>query len=232
MERIRCIVVDDEPLARLGMAKLIAEEPVLDLIASFSSAVEVMDWLKDNPIDLIFLDIEMPDLSGVALVKKLPEEVKVVFTTAYSEYAALSYDLDAVDYLLKPISRERLKQTIEKLRRYFPSPSETTPTLMIRAGRKNQLIAIPDIVYIEGLKDYVKIFCTDNRYTTRLTIKNALSSLPASRFLRIHKSFIINRDYLVAFDGMSVELSTGPNSQPITLPVGLAFRDALKSLQP
>ena len=232
MEKIRCIVVDDEPLARRGMAKLIGEAEELELIECFSSPLDVMGWLKDHSVDLIFLDIEMPGLSGIDFAEKIPKDVKVVFTTAYSEYAARSYDLDAVDYLLKPISRERLRHTVEKLSRYWPRKSDNNTQLMIRAGRKNRLIPHNDILYIEGLKDYVKIFCTDRRYTTRLTIKNALSSLPSSRFLRIHKSFVINRDYLTAFDGLSVELSSAPGAEPITLPVGLSFRDSLKVLYP
>lgn len=222
---LRCIIIDDEPIARHGMAQLVARTPSLFLQASLASAEEAQQWLAHNSTDLVFLDIEMPGLSGIDFAATLQGHTRVIFTTAYSEYAARSYDVEAIDYLLKPITRRRFAKAVERALAAIPLPEY----IMIRADRHNLRLKPSEIIYIEGMKDYIKIHCNDRRIISRITIKNFLDLLPPSDFVRIHKSYIVNLRYVAAFDFSSVEIAAASGSATTdstiaTLPLGASYR--------
>ncbi len=221
----RCIIVDDEPIARHGMAKLVAHTPSLYLQASLASAEEAKEWLSHNSTDLLFLDIEMPGLSGIDFASSIQGDIGIIFTTAHSEYAARSYDVEAVDYLLKPISPSRFAKAVQRAFSLIHRPQ----SIIIRADRHNIRINTSSITYIEGMKDYVKIHCLDRRIISRATIKTLLDSLPATDFVRIHKSYIVNIRHVTAYDSSSVEIAhretAATSSSPaVTLPLGASYR--------
>ncbi len=223
--QLSCIIVDDDPIARLGMVKLVERTSELNLRASLASAEEAQRWLNGNHADLIFLDIEMSGISGMDFARMLPENTRIIFTTAFREYACQSYDVGAIDYLLKPISACRFDKAVERARTALPQ----TPTILIRTDRRYIRVNPADIIYIEGMKDYVKIYCNDRRYISRTTIKALLNLLPPADFVRIHKSYVINVNRVKAFDFSTVELAAQPTrlSGPCiktTLPLGAAFR--------
>lgn len=234
-ETLSCIIIDDEPIARRGLALLAARHPVLSLKAMFSGPEEALTWLESNSIDLVFLDIEMPGMKGTDFAKRLPANTMVVFTTAYSEYAAGSYDLDAVDYLLKPFDTARFDRAVRKAmsRRAALRPYQfaSSPTITLRADRKFVNIDSADIIFIEGVKDYVRIHTISERIISRITIKSLLGLLPAGQFIRIHKSYVVNILYIKAYDNSRVILQPDNNvSKKIVLPVGAAFRSELEKL--
>ncbi|MBD5184601.1 MAG: response regulator transcription factor [Bacteroidales bacterium] len=229
-KKLRCIVIDDEPIARRGMALLASRNPSLTVMSVFSNPHEALEWLKSNAIDLIFLDIEMPGILGIDLAAQLSSETMIIFTTAFSEYAVRSYDLDAIDYLLKPISEERFNRAVQKalIRAGIPNDKKTlypSTTLTLRAERRFINIDTDDIIFVEGVKDYVRIHSNSERIISRITIKTLLQNLPSDRFLRIHKSHIINITHIESYDTSSVVLHYGANnSLRIELPIGASYR--------
>lgn len=206
------------------MTRLISQTPRLSLRASFASAEEAGEWLAGNPVELIFLDIEMPGLSGMNLAAVIPDHTHVIFTTAYSEYAVRAYDVGAIDYLLKPITTARFAKAVSRALAAIPAADPIT----IRSDRQNIRLSPAEIVYIEGMKDYVRIHCSDRRIVSRLTIKALLDMLPASDFVRIHKSYIVNLKFVGAFDLSAVEMTLPPQlcseSPTISLPLGASYR--------
>lgn len=232
---LRCIIVDDEPIARRGMTLLASRHPALELAAVLPGASEAINWLAENESDLIFLDIEMPGMKGVDLAAHLPRHTMVVFTTAYSEYAVLSYDLDAIDYLLKPIDTVRFDRAVQKALRHAaalrPPTLSPTETITLRANRRFVNIPTDSILFAEGVKDYVRLHSDSGRIISRITIKALLEMLPLGRFARIHKSYVINLDRVTEFDASSVILrSRGDKPRDSELPVGAAFRANLLTL--
>lgn len=233
VESLSCIVIDDEPIARRGMALLAARHPALHLKAVLPGSHEALEWLESNSVDLVFLDIEMPGMKGIDLAAHLGDRTLVVFTTAYSEYAAGSYDLDAVDYLLKPINAARFDRAVQKsLQRMAAwsqrSLTETSRTLTLRADRRFVNIDPATIIFIEGMKDYVRIHTDSEHIISRITIKSLLERLPADRFLRIHKSYVINTLRVKSYDNSNLILNSHvPGSKPVVLPVGASFRSEL-----
>lgn len=201
---MRCIVVDDEPLALELMRNYISKVPFLELIATCGSAAEALVALKNNKTDLLFLDIQMPDITGVQLLKSLKEKPIVIFTTAYEEYALEGFNLDAIDYLLKPIPFDRFLKAVNKAQEYhsirqnnsipptFPEINEGF--LFVKADYKIVKISIADIQFVEGLKDYIKIFTSASQkpILTLLSLKSIEEKLPARDFVRVHRSFIVS----------------------------------------
>lgn len=223
---LRCIIVDDEPMARNGMAHLVSLNPSLFLQASLASAEEAKEWLTRNTTDLIFLDIEMPGLSGIDFAATLQGDARVIFITAYSEYAAQSYDVEAIDYLLKPVTARRFAKAVNRAVSAIPLPEY----IMIRTDRHNLRLNTSHIIYIEGMKDYVKIHCPDRRIISRITIKAMLDLLPPTDFVRIHKSYVVNLRHVVASDSSTVEVSNQGLGEPagvpnVALPLGASYRD-------
>jgi len=197
---IHCLIADDEVIAHQILEQYIVQTEGLTLVAKCRNAMEAFAKLQQHKIDLIFLDIEMPLVNGITFLKTLPDPPKVIFTTAYAEYALQGYELNVVDYLLKPFSYERFSQAVEKVKTLnsstIVSPSQTLPdpadALVVK--EKEGLLRIPfsDILYIEGSRDYMKIVTAGRRYLVHLTMKKLEELLPPGKFIRTHKSYIVS----------------------------------------
>jgi DNA-binding LytR/AlgR family response regulator len=198
------------------MAALVKEVSDLDIAGSFANAPNAVAFLKANTVDLLFLDIEMPGISGLEFAAQLPKETLVIFTTAYPQYALKSYELDAIDYLLKPVDKNRLEKAINKAkvyRKFLAADTEknviegnTDSFLIIKADRKFHKILFNDIRYIEGLKDYVVIYTANQKLITAMNLKTFHQRVPPTTFLRVSKSYVVNKDYVESFDHQFVYL--------------------------
>jgi len=198
---IRCLLVDDEPLALDLLEGYVAKTPSLELAGRCSSAFQAMEMLDKTKVDLIFLDIQMPGLSGLDFSRSLKDGPKVIFTTAFEQYALEGFKVDALDYLLKPISYPEFLNTINKAKRWFEhfekaSIPETRTSVFVKADYKLVQIDFNNILYIEGLKDYVKFCLEDNErpVLSLMSMKSLEENLPDSKFMRVHRSFIVNLD--------------------------------------
>lgn len=226
---IRCIVVDDEPFAIELLEDFIRKVPFLQLAGTCESALEALDILKKGNVDLMFLDIKMPDINGLDLMKSLKNPPVVIFTTAYSEYAVDSYNLDALDYLLKPIPFDRFLKSVNKAREYLEEngnvPLQETPNVpgkdyfFVKANYQILKINFSDILYLEGLKDYVKIYCGSKPVLTNQCMKYFESKLPADTFVRVHRSFIVSLDKITAISKNRVQIGDK------YIPVSGSFKD-------
>lgn len=234
--KYRVLVVDDEFLARKLLCEYIQKIPSLELVGSVSNAVEAFALLQRQPVDLLFLDIQMPDISGLELAYNLKNGPAIIFTTAYSEHALESYELHTVDYLLKPIAFPRfftaVNKAIERLgtvaavsEKQEPSGSRLTTLtqdyLLVKADHKIYKINYSDLVYIEGQREYVTFHTLNNRITAYYTLKNLEEQLPSDRFLRIHKSYIVSFHYIETLEGNVVTIAGEK------LPIGGSYRDIL-----
>jgi len=224
-----CIVVDDEPLARQGMEMNIAQISTLQLLGSFSNAMAASDFLRKEEVDLMFLDINMPELNGLDFLKSLRDAPLVIFTTAYPQYALESYELDAIDYLVKPIRIERFLKSVNKADNHLRLLKQEGNNnqvekieddfVYIKSDRKFFKIFFKDILYIEGLKDYVIIYTADNKIITSMNVKTIAAQLPASIFARVSKSYIVNVVHITAFDNELIYI------QHHEIPLGQSFKD-------
>ncbi len=240
---LKCIVIDDEPLALMQMQSYVARVPFLELVQSFDNAVEARDFLgTDNSVDLIFVDINMPELSGIDFVRGLESAPMVVFTTAYSEYAVESFKLDAIDYLLKPFSFESFERAAKKAQSIAQllalrdsTNSDSLPLgeqsaekecISIRADHKTSLVRYSNIVYIESAGEYVRLHLADGGHlVTLFRLKNMESALPSERFVRVHRSFIVNLEHVTGYTKGRVFL-TGDEYAPI----GENYRDSFAAI--
>ena len=196
---INCLIADDEPLALDLLESYIGKTPFLTLVARCSSAIEALDKLEKEDIELLFLDIQMPELSGMELSKMLREGQRVIFTTAFEKYAIEGYKVDALDYLLKPFNYDEFLQAALKARRWFESKSQTTSSdtqksIFVKSDYKLIKIDLDDILYIEGLKDYVKIYLESSTrpVLSLMNMKTLEENLPEDSFMRVHRSFIVS----------------------------------------
>lgn len=226
---INCIAIDDEPLALEVLKKYISKVPELKLLHTFSDAIEAMEYLKNNIISLLFLDIQMPDINGFDLYKSLLIKPMVIFTTAHKEYAVEGFEVEAIDYLLKPFNLTRFQSAITKAMNWSKlNDKEPAPIqyLYVHSDYKMVKIAFADIVYLEALDDYVKINTATQSYLTLLSMKKILEKLPEKQFIRIHRS------YIIAFKNISFlqyrKLGLGNN---IELPIGDTYRAIISSLK-
>jgi len=195
---ITCIIVDDEAIAREIIASHVAQIETIKVIAQCKNAIEAFNFISNNKVDLIFLDINMPEISGISFAKAINKDIKIIFTTAYRDYAVEGFDLQAVDYLLKPIAFERLLQAVN---RYFEVASTTIDTtltttesndfIFVRSDRRMLKVDFNAIIYVESYSDYIKIHLQDETITTRETITSIEAKLPKTQFLRIHRSYIV-----------------------------------------
>ncbi|SHH46332.1 LytR/AlgR family response regulator transcription factor [Winogradskyella jejuensis] len=211
---INCIIVDDEAIARDIIALHLSKIERISVVAQCSNAVEAFNAISQNAIDLVFLDINMPEISGIAFAKSINKNIKVIFTTAYRDYAVEGFDLQAVDYVMKPISFERLLKAVN---RYFEisntsvsessSSNETQDFIFVRSDRQMQKIDFENIIYIESYSDYIKIHYKDRSVVTRETISNIEAKLPKSQFLRIHRSYIVAIKEITAFTNEFVTIA-------------------------
>lgn len=219
---IRIVIVDDEPLALDLLEGFVAETESVELIQKFMNSRDALEFMKSGDLDLMLLDIEMPGLTGMDLAKAKPDECALVFTTAYSEYASRAFELDAVDYLLKPFSYDRFLHAIEKAKEYLwlkehkddYQAAEATyqeKYLVIRTGAKLIRVPVTEIYFIEGLGEYVKVVCQGAKHVTLERMKNMEELLPSDNFMRVHKSYIVSLPQVRAIEGHTLELSSGDN---------------------
>ncbi|PKG42870.1 LytR/AlgR family response regulator transcription factor [Psychroflexus sp. MES1-P1E] len=226
--KISCLVIDDEPLAIQVIKSHLNKIPGIEIISTFQNPVEALDMIKSTKIDLIFLDIEMPLLSGIELLKTLQHPPKVIFTTAYRNYATESYELDVVDYLLKPISFTRFLKAINKYKNLVNvnivestvKDEESNNHLYVNSNKKFIKLNFNDILYVESIKDYVKVVLHDKSVITKDSISNFEYKLP-HEFLRIHRSFIVNTIKVTAFTKVDVEIGARE------LPIGASYKDVV-----
>lgn len=233
------LIVDDEPLAQDVLETHISKLPDLKIIQKCSNALEANEALRNHDIDLIFLDIQMPQLTGIEFLRTLSNPPLVIFTTAYPNYAVEGFELNAIDYLLKPISLDRFIKAVNKASEQLKMKkgsvatvteptAEATEYFFVKADKKLVKINYTDIVYIEGLKDYVIIRMDSNRIVTLQTMKSLESKLPAHQFKRIHRSYIVGIEKIKAVVGNMVEVME--KGQPKHLPVGKNYRDELLAI--
>lgn len=214
MPKYKAIIIDDEPIARGVIETHVSKIDKIEIIASCKNAIEGFSILNKQRIDLIFLDINMPNIDGISFAKTINPNIKVIFTTAYREYAIDGFNLQAVDYLLKPISFVRLNKAVSKFiaESYFKENSEVANSeiiedfFFIRADRKMIKINFSEILYIESLGDYLKIHLADKKITTRETISDIEAKLPPSKFLRCHRSFIVAIDKIEYFTNEYIQI--------------------------
>lgn len=227
---IHCLIVDDEPTAREILEHYLRQVDGLHLVQSCENALTAFKVLEKHQIDLILLDINMPDISGISLARAIGDKVKVIFTTAYREYAVEGFDLQAVDYLLKPIPLQRFVQAIDKFRKeHRPETfSTTTPPsaefILLRADRKTIKLPLQNIRYIESLGDYLKVHTPAETTITRETISALEQRLSNHQFLRIHRSFIVSLKHITAFTKEEVELGD------ISLPISRSYKNLVNQV--
>ncbi|NEM99722.1 LytR/AlgR family response regulator transcription factor [Pontibacter burrus] len=226
--KIRCMIVDDEPLALDVLETYIARLDNLELVCRCNNAVEAYNCLQNEQIDLMFLDIQMPKLTGIDFLKSLPNPPKVVFTTAYRDYAVEGYELNALDYLLKPISFDRFLKTVAKLtpqENHLPAAAHTSEPdykeafIYLKADKKMVKVMLSDILYIESLKDYIRVKTETKEIISYQKISFLEEKLPSDKFLRIHRSFIIALDKVQAFSATAVDLGK------TEIPIGRLYKN-------
>lgn len=215
---MNAIAIDDEPLALSVIQSLCEKSDSVSLIKTFTQPNEALKHLKKFPVDLIFCDIQMPAMTGIHLVKSLQQNTMVIFTTAFSEYAVVSYELNAIDYLLKPINQKRFSKAIAKAQEYFDhihqKDNSEERSIFVRADFSLVKIPLDDILYIEGLADYLKIHIKDRKpVVARMPMKSMMEKLPETDFIRIHRSFILPFKSIEAVRGTTI--SIGENEFPI-----------------
>ncbi len=206
---IKCIAIDDEPLALEVIEIHCSKIPQVDLIGTFLSARDAIDFLKNEVVDIVFLDINMPEITGLEMKLLIPDHINVVFVTAFEEYALKSYELEASDYLLKPVSFERFNKAIQKCSRVKEEQSlkQSKDYLLVRGDKKIVRILISDIRYIEGLKDYAKIYYgADDKIIIRESLRKILKRLEDHKFIRVHRSYIIPFNKITSVYGNTVKV--------------------------
>lgn len=227
---MNCIIVDDEPLGRKAIELLVEDSPSLTLCGSFGDATTAGRFMQSSPVELVFLDIKMPGVNGLEFARSIPSETLVIFITAYAEYALDSYEVDAIDYLVKPIETERFKRAVEKARTYHSLltadqtknrvESVSADHIFVKSERRYFRLQLKNILFIEGLKDYVVIQTADQRVITKMNLKSIHEILPHDIFLRINKSYIVNTDYIDSFDNNDVFIGK------YEISIGNSYRDS------
>lgn len=228
MKTLQCMIADDEPIARQILERYISEMPNLTCVASCKNAFEVMEQLQKINVDILFLDINMPKISGISLLKTMRQRPHVIITTAYAEYAVEGFELSVIDYLLKPFSLERFVQAVLKVQHQTAMTppnmkeiaSESVRSIFVKSDKKLIKLNLEDVSHVEAYGNYIKIY-SDTMTLTPQTLTNFTEKLPA-QFIRIHKSFVINFSHLQLIDGNQVVLQ---NNQK--LPIGKSYRKAV-----
>ena len=229
MSRITCIIVEDEPLATKVLKDYIAQVPFLDLKGDFKDAIAATEFLRTNSIDLIFLDIHLPKLKGMAFIKTLTNPPSIIITTAYHQYAVEGFNLNVTDYLLKPIEFERFLIAVNKVkmaRAAVPDDglTEGKGYFFVNAQKKKVKILFSEILYVESQREYVRIVTTKNEHLTRMGTNEVEQLLPSDQFKRIHRSFIVSLAKIESFTADEVEVGGA------TIPVGRDYREVLGKL--
>lgn len=229
MSKISCIIIEDEPLAAKVLSDYIAQVPFLELKGNFKDAILATEFLHENQVDLIFLDIHLPKLKGMAFLKTLVNPPAVIITTAYHQYAIEGFELNVTDYLLKPIEFERFLVAVNKVKSAHKSTVQDTGTatkdyLFLNVQKKKVKIYFNDILFIESQREYIKIVTTKKEYYSKITTTEIESILPAAQFRRIHRSFIVSVNKIESYNSEMVEING------VQLPIGRAYRDVVDGL--
>ena len=226
---IKCIIVYDEPLAVELLASYVQKIPFLELVGKYNNATDAINGIKENEVELAFLDIQMPEVSGMELTKMLPENTRVIFTTAFDQYAVDSYRTGALDYLLKPITYATFLEACNKALQWFQlvrqtdnKPEEEVKSIFVKSEYKLLQINLDSIRYVEGLKDYVKIYTDESPHPilSLMNMKAMEQMLPASRFIRVHRSFIVAKDKIREIDRNRIVFGD------VYIPVGDSYKQA------
>src|SRR6185503_13922736 len=229
MKKIRCIIVDDEPVARKIIREFVEQVSFLELAGEFETAMKAAVFITNEKTDLVFLDIEMPKLSGLEWLKKSAVKQMVILTTAFPKYALEGYELDIVDYLLKPISFNRFLKAVQKAKELSElrdaNNGQSMPSwLFVRTEKRIEKIEVEDILYIESTGNYVSIFTASKKIIAYLTLKGLEAQLPAGKFIKIHQSFIVSISKISAIEGNQVKIAG------TALPIGRNYRDSVMRL--
>ena len=228
MSKIKCIIVEDEPLAVKVLSDYISQVPFLELFGTFKDAIIATDWLRDNTIDLIFLDIHLPKLKGMAFLKTLILPPAVIITTAYHQYAVEGFNLSVTDYLLKPFEFERFLIAVNKVKKAQTEKEKNYESvkdfIFLNAERKKVKILFSEIVYIESQREYVKIVTTKKEYITKMSTHEIEDLLPANLFKRIHRSYIISMSKIESYTAEIVDVNG------VSIPIGRGYRDIVENL--
>jgi len=226
---IKCMIVDDEPLAVELLASYVQRIPFLELVGKYNNATDALNGVKDGDVDLIFLDIQMPEVSGMELSRMLPESTRVIFTTAFDQYAVDSYRTGALDYLLKPITYATFLEACNKALQWFQlvhqsenKPDDEVKSIFVKSEYKLLQINLDSIRYVEGLKDYVKIYTDDSPHPilSLMNMKAMEQMLPASRFIRVHRSFIVSKEKIREIDRNRIVFGD------VYIPIGDSYKQA------
>lgn len=226
-KEIKCIIVDDEPIARRIIKNHLSYFPGIDIEAECSNGIEAMEIINKKDIDLIFLDIQMHGITGIDLIKGLINAPKIILTTAYRDYAITAFDLNVVDYLLKPISLERFVKAVNKflnLNKDNNKNPQSQEYILFKADRKQYKILLSDIQYLESLGDYVKVHTNDKSIVTKERLTNLENKLPGEDFTRIHRGYIVANKYIEAIGSGFIEI----NGQ--TIPIGRNYKDNVENI--
>jgi DNA-binding LytR/AlgR family response regulator len=230
MSKINCIVIEDEPLAVKVLVDYISQVPFLQLQGSFKDAILATEYLRENGTDLIFLDIHLPRLKGMAFLKTLTHPPAVIITTAYHQYAVEGFSLNVTDYLLKPIEFERFLVAVNKVKKAQKDKQEPVPKtdskdyLFINVQKKKVKVLFADILYIESQREYIRVMTTKGEYLSKMSTHEMEELLPEKQFKRIHRSFIVSVDKISAYTAEEVEVNG------IAIPVGRGYKDCLDRL--
>ena len=230
MSSIKCIIIEDEPLAAKVLTEYIAQVPFLELQGTFKDAIIASDWLRTHTTDLIFLDIHLPKLKGMAFLKMLIHPPAVIITTAYHQYAVEGFSLSVTDYLLKPIEFERFLQAVTKVKtaqRQISSAGESEKLkdyLFLNVQKRKVKILFSEIIYIESQREYIKIVTTKRDYLSKMGTQEIERLLPANMFKRIHRSFIVSLSKIESYNVEAVEVNG------VSIPIGRDYRDVIDSL--
>jgi len=230
MSKIKCIIIEDEPLAVKVLSDYILQVPFLDLRGTFKNAILATDFLRDNSIDLIFLDIHLPKLKGLAFLKTLTHPPAVIITTAYHQYAVEGFNLNVTDYLLKPFDFERFLIAVNKVKTARKEKQEKNESqeirdhLFLNVQKKKVKILFSEIVYIESQREYIKIVTTKKEWLSKMSTHEIESLLPANLFRRIHRSFIVSISRIESYTAEMVEVNG------ISIPIGRGYRDVIENL--
>jgi DNA-binding LytR/AlgR family response regulator len=229
MSKLTCIIIEDEPLAVKVLSDYIIQVPFLELKATFKDAILGSDYLRNNNISLIFLDIHLPKLKGIAFLKTLTNPPAVIITTAYHQYAVEGFDMNVTDYLLKPFDFERFLKAVTKVRtaesenQSLNESRETKDFIFLNIQKKKVKILFSEIVYIESQQEYIKIITTRKEYISKMSTHEIEAILPANLFMRIHRSFIVSIRKIESYTSEIVEVNG------VSIPIGRGYKDALKN---
>ncbi|MCK5677761.1 MAG: LytTR family transcriptional regulator DNA-binding domain-containing protein [Flavobacteriaceae bacterium] len=230
--KIKCIIIDDEPLAIKVIQSYLVEFPNIDLIGTYKNPIEALNTIERNKIDIVFLDIHMPKMSGLDFIRNIESKPHFIITTAYREYAVESFDLDVLDYLVKPIPFSRFLRSINKLTQQvykdqnssFENNSFDKSFIFLKVDKKLIKVKFKDIFYIESLRDYIKVFTKSGDYLVHKSLTGMTEELPKNQFLRIHRSFTIALDKIDAIEGNSVQITNK------RIPIGRKYLNHAKSI--